>query len=254
MNFNFILNKLKTISQLKITKKRFVLCFFGIVLSLALLRFVVSFVNDDMQTESFDKADVKMSKVNPPHKIHSVPSYRNTFPDNNDVQLSSAISHGIKPLASRDEKDAVSHNLVFMDSNPYYDVDKLTSSIPYLVPDAAVLVNDIGRAFLDSLQIKGIPLHKIIVTSVLRTKADINRLRKGNVNATENSCHLYGTTVDICYNRFVTVEDPDGPERRKVRNDSLKWVLSEVLRDFRKNDRCHIKYEVKQGCFHLTLK
>jgi hypothetical protein len=141
-----------------------------------------------------------------------------------------------------------------MDSSPYYDVDKLTSSIPYLVPDAAVLVNDIGKAFLDSLQIKGIPLHKIIVTSVLRTKSDISRLRKGNVNATENSCHLYGTTVDICYNRFVTVEDPDGPSRRKVRNDSLKWVLSEVLRDFRKNDRCYIKYEVKQGCFHLTLR
>lgn len=254
MNFKSIQNKIKEVSQIKITKKSFLICFFSIVFSLALVRLVSSFVSGDAQVEISRVDEAKMSKVHPPHPIRSVPSYRNTFPDNNDVQISSAISHGIRPLLSRDEMDAVSHNLVFMDSSPYYDVDKLTSSIPYLVPDAAVLVNDIGKAFLDSLQIKGIPLHKIIVTSVLRTKSDISRLRKGNVNATENSCHLYGTTVDICYNRFVTVEDPDGPNRRKVRNDSLKWVLSEVLRDFRKNDRCHIKYEVKQGCFHLTLK
>lgn len=254
MNFKLILNKIKAISQIKISKISFLICFFSIVFSLALLRLVVSLVGSSAQEEVSIVDDAKMGKVLSPHSIRSVPSYRNTFPDNNDVQISSAISHGIRPLSSRDEMDAVSHNLVFMDSSPYYDVDKLTSSIPYLVPDAAVLVNDIGKAFLDSLQIKGIPLHKIIVTSVLRTKSDISRLKKGNVNATENSCHLYGTTVDICYNRFVTVEDPDGPSRRKVRNDSLKWVLSEVLRDFRKNDRCHIKYEVKQGCFHLTLK
>lgn len=254
MNFKLILNKIKAISQIKISKKSFLICFFSIVFSLALLRLVLGLVSSSAQEEVSIVDDAKMGKVLSPHPIRSVPSYRNTFPDNNDVQISSAISHGIRPLSSRDEMDAVSHNLVFMDSSPYYDVDKLTSSIPYLVPDAAVLVNDIGKAFLDSLQIKGIPLHKIIVTSVLRTKSDISRLRKGNVNATENSCHLYGTTVDICYNRFVTVEDPDGPERRKVRNDSLKWVLSEVLHDFRKNDRCYIKYEVKQGCFHLTLK
>jgi prophage antirepressor-like protein len=34
----------------------------------------------------------------------------------------------------------------------------------------------------------------------------------------------------------------------------LKWVLSEVLRDFREAGRCYVKYEVKQGCFHLTTR
>lgn len=114
-------------------------------------------------------------------------------------------------------------------------------------------MQDIGRAYFDSLYIKGIPLHQIIVTSVLRTKEDVRKLRTRNGNATENSCHLYGTTFDICYNRYKTIEDPDGPERRPVRNDTLKWVLSEVLRDFRERGRCYIKYEVKQGCFHLTV-
>ncbi len=121
------------------------------------------------------------------------------------------------------------------------------------MPSASTLLNDIGRSFYDSLYVKGIPLHKIIVTSVLRTKEDVERLRHRNHNATENSCHLYGTTVDISQNRYLTVEAP-GEHRRQVSNDTLKWVLAEVLRDFREQGRCLIKYEVKQGCFHLTVR
>ena len=140
------------------------------------------------------------------------------------------------------------------DRVPYFYVDALHSSIPYLVPRASVLLEDIGRNFFDSLQIKGVPLHKIIVTSVLRSKDDVARLRGHNGNATENSCHLYGTTFDICYNRYKTVSDPNGPARRQVQNDTLKWVLSEVLRDLRLQKRCYVKYEVKQGCFHITTR
>ena len=96
-------------------------------------------------------------------------------------------------------------------------------------------------------------LHQFIVTSVLRTKEDVEKLRRYNGNATENSCHLYGTTFDICYNRYHTVAPP-GERRRLVRDDSLKYVLCEVLRDMRRDGRCHIKYEVKQSCFHITVR
>ena len=116
------------------------------------------------------------------------------------------------------------------------------------------MLYDIGRAFFDSLQVKRVPLHKLIVTSALRTRDDVTALRGHNKNATENSCHMYGTTFDICYNRYVTVSDPDGPKHREVQNDTLKWILSEVLRDKRENNRCYIKYEVKQGCFHITTR
>ena len=187
------------------------------------------------------------------HRIYSVSSFKNTFPDMNDVQMVAARRHGVSPVQDREEAERRMKELVYVGSDPYFYVDNLHSSIPYLVPRAAVLLHDIGKVFFDSLYIKGIPLHKIIVTSVLRTKNDVEKLRRGNGNATENSCHLYGTTVDICYNRYQTVEDPNGPPRRAVRNDSLKWILSEVLRDFRKQGRCYVKYEVKQGCFHLTV-
>ncbi len=193
-------------------------------------------------------------KVTKHHPIRSVSSYTKCFPDTNATQLVAANKWGVQPVKDRQDAEKRKDELVYIGASPYYHVDPLTQSIPYLVPRAAVLVQDIGQAFFDSLYVKGVPLHKIIITSVLRTEADVRKLRRFNCNATENSCHLYGTTVDICYNRYKTVEDPEGPARRQVRNDTLKYVLSEVLRDMRENDRCYIKYERKQGCFHLTVR
>ena len=187
------------------------------------------------------------------HRIFSVPHFGNTFPDQQDVQILAANQFGVSPVQNRDEAEHSKGRLVYVGSNPFFYVDKLNNSIPYLVPRASVLLQDIGRAYYDSLQIKGIPLHKIIVTSILRTKDDVAKLRTRNGNATENSCHLYGTTFDVCYNRYKTVQLAKKP-RRQVRNDSLKWVLSEVLRDFRDHGRCYIKYEVNQGCFHITVR
>lgn len=189
-----------------------------------------------------------------PHRILSVANYSEAFPDTNAVQLTAAQRWGVSPVRNREDAEARKRELVYIGSNPYYHVDPLYSSIPYLVPHAAVLLQDIGQAFFDSLYVKGVPFHKLIVTSVLRSQDDVVKLRRRNGNATENSCHLYGTTFDICYNRYKTVEDPEGPARRQVRNDTLKWVLSEVLRDMREQGRCYIKYEVKQGCFHMTVR
>lgn len=204
---------------------------------------------DTIHSKFFD------SEGNPvKHRIWSVPSYREAFPDSNSVQLASALKHGVKPVENRADAENRKKELVYVGANPYYHVDRMYRSIPYLVPRAAVLLNDIGRAYYDSLQIKGVPLHQFIVTSVLRTKDDVRKLRNYNHNATENSCHLYGTTFDICYNRYEPVGDPDEPTPRATRNDTLKWILSEVLDDMRSSGRCYIKYEVKQGCFHITVR
>ena len=181
------------------------------------------------------------------HRILSVPNYKAAFPDSQSVQIVAANKWGVKPVKNREDAEARKKELVYVGESPYYHVDKLNSSIPYLVPRAALLLQDIGQAFYDSLYMKGVPLNQLIVTSVLRTKEDVARLQRHNGNATDNSCHLYGTTFDICYNRYHALD-------QEVRNDTLKWVLSEVLRDIRKQDRAFIKYEVKQGCFHMTVR
>lgn len=189
-----------------------------------------------------------------PHPIHSVPSFSGTFPDLQATHAESARRWGVPPVRNRMEAEKRKSELVFIGSNPYYKIDPgMSSSIPYLVPRAATVLETIARNYLDSLHVKGIPLHKILVSSVLRTEEDVERLRRTNVNASPESCHRYGTTFDIPYNRYHTVTPPD-ENRRAVQNDTLKWILAEVLRDVRKDGLCHIKYEVKQGCFHITAR
>lgn len=187
--------------------------------------------------------------------IYSVPGFANTFPDVQDVQIVAARRLGVPPVKDREEAELRKGELVYVGSNPYYTTDRRMSySIPYLVPRAGGLLQKIARNFLDSLAVKGIPLHTLIVSSVLRTEDDVRRLRRSNGNASEESCHRFGTTFDICYNRYETVSPPGGPERRAVGNDSLKWVLAEVLRDLRERGLCYVKHEVKQGCFHITAR
>ena len=188
------------------------------------------------------------------HKIFSVQSFKNTFPDLNDVQLATAERLGVKPVKNRVNAEQRKAELVYVGSSPFFYVETLKHSAPYLVPRAYNLLTHIGRTFLDSLEIKHIPFNTIIVTSVLRTEDDVVELRKHNGNASEQSCHRFGTTFDICYNRYRNVYDPEAKEPRQVRNDTLKWILSEVLNDCRRAGLCYIKYEVKQGCFHITTR
>ena len=269
--------------DMKISKNRYLQGFVVVVLLLALVRLVFPSVaeprlaknekgQDSAEVDSLkamkkdelsaapDTAMAGMASIffdkdgkEVKHRIFSVPHFGNTFPDQQDVQILAANQHGVAPVQNREEAEHSKGKLVYVGSNPFFYVDKLNNSIPYLVPKASVLLQDIGRAYFDSLQIKGIPLHKIIVTSILRTKDDVAKLRTRNGNATENSCHLYGTTFDICYNRYKQIQTKDQP-RRQVQNDTLKWVFSEVLRDFRNKNRCYIKYEVHQGCFHITVR
>ena len=273
----------KKFLDMKISKNRYLQGFVVVVLLLALVRLVFPSVaeprlaknekgQDSAEVDSLkgmekdelsaapDTAMAGMASIffdkdgkEVKHRIFSVPHFGNTFPDQQDVQILAANQHGVAPVQNREEAEHSKGKLVYVGSNPFFYVDKLNNSIPYLVPKASVLLQDIGRVYFDSLQIKGIPLHKIIVTSILRTKDDVAKLRTRNGNATENSCHLYGTTFDICYNRYKQIQTKDQP-RRQVQNDTLKWVFSEVLRDFRNKNRCYIKYEVHQGCFHITVR
>ena len=173
--------------------------------------------------------------------------YSATFNDLNNVQLATAKKLGLKhPLKNRNEAKAVKKRLVRIQSNKYYTVDNLTHSIPYLTEGAAGLLDTIGKNFIDALDKKGLKSNKIIVTSVLRTQEDIKKLQQsGNVNASSNSAHCYGTTFDITYIRYAkTPKD----------SQALKKVLGEVLLDLKKQKKCYVKYEVKQRCFHITSR
>lgn len=193
-------------------------------------------------------------KRNTPHNIKGVWSYKKVFNDQNNVQLPMAQSLGIPLIEGRSEAEHMKHRLRKLEGGRYYQLDSLTHSIPYLIPRAANCLDTIGARFLDSLGSKGLNPYLITVTSVLRTREDVRKLRVRNPNAVENSAHVHGTTFDISWRRFGQVPDPDGRPLEPVAWDTLKLVLSEVLRDMQEEKRCYVKYELKQGCFHVTTR
>ena len=202
---------------------------------------------------SCKEKDMSM-KMNEPRNIKGVISYKRSFGDLNDTHMAAAKRIGIKPLKDREAAEKLGGKVMEIKDNDFYQVDSLTHSIPFLVPKASALLDSIGANFLDSLENKGLNPNQVIVTSVLRTQDDVKKLRRVNGNASANSVHMFGTTFDISYKRFFKVEDPDGRPMQDVRADTLKLVLSEVLRDLKKKDLCYIKYELKQGCFHITAR
>ncbi len=204
-------------------------------------------------TSGCKKKDMSL-KLNEPRNIRGVVSYKRSFPDLNDKHLEVAKAVGIRPLEDREEAESMKEKLTHITDNEFYVVDSLTHSIPYLVPRASALLDTIGSNFLDSLAAKGLNPNQVIVTSVLRTQSDVKRLRRRNGNASANSAHCFGATFDVSWKRFKKVEDEDGRPLQDVGSDTLKLVLSEVLRDLRQAEKCYIKYELKQGCFHITAR
>jgi len=179
-------------------------------------------------------------------------SYPQKFNDTQAKQEVAAKRLGLAtPPNNRQQASQMRNQLKLIKSNDNYIVDSLTHSIPYLVPKAAEVLESIGNEFADILQRNGLPHYRFYVTSVLRTKEDIKQLQKsGNVNATTNSCHNYGTTFDLAYFRFDKVTRT----REYMHQDNLKLVLGQVLLNHQRAGKIYVKYEQKQACFHITVR
>lgn len=189
------------------------------------------------------------------HPVNLDMDYASVFNDSQDLQLATAERIGEGECEDRDEAAERKNRYIYIGASPFYDVDPLTNSVPYLIPRAARLLEEIGHSFVDSLAAKGLPFHKLVVTSVLRTKDDIRRLRKHNGNAVDQSCHRYGTTFDIAYNGFHGVEASDEPIVNASESaKTLCAVLAEVLDDQRTRGACYVKYETREHCFHITCR
>lgn len=176
-------------------------------------------------------------------------SLRDIFCDSNDLQLAAARTNGLQPISSFHSTYNTSQPLIKIVSCNAFSVDTLKYSMPFLVPKAALLLRDIGLAFSDSVRARCGKECRIKVTSLTRSDYTVKRLARRNRNATLNSCHRYGTTFDISWSRFDSL-DP----RHIVNEGDLKIVLAEVLYDLRRQGRCYVMWERKQSCFHITVR
>ena len=86
---------------------------------------------------------------------------------------------------------------------------------------------------------KAISLVPFTISSLIRTKKDVVRLKKNNKNAIENSPHLRGKTFDVNYD-LLSQNKPQ-----------LKCFIA-ALSSLRKKNLCFVKFE-KNGCLHISV-
>ncbi|MDE7426207.1 MAG: hypothetical protein K2M79_00205 [Muribaculaceae bacterium] len=178
-----------------------------------------------------------------------VGAYSKNFADTNSMHLEAAYALGTGALTSDSAIWEIDRPLVRIASCPHYYVEPLKHSHPYLVPEAAELLHEIGRRFTDSLAARGGGAYRPRVTSILRTGDGVRRLRRVNRNASAESAHVHGTTFDISYSKFAC----DSITTVRTFAD-LKALLTEILDDLHKENRCYIKHERRQACFHITVR
>ena len=217
----------------------------------ACYHFVVSLFNDakdfieeEMEDEYSSTASRHFQFPVPEDKRHPkrVPNFSKDFDFINDVHLSAATKLGITQIENRQLLEQYQGSLVKLRDTRYYKIQNLTSSSPYLVPRAADFLTDLGRL----MQEYNGTSSRFIISSVLRTQEDVQKLSRVNVNAATNSTHCYGTTFDITYNRFDL--------RGNTWEGKLKEDLARALFDMQSMGYCYVKYEIKQPCFHVTVR
>lgn len=204
----------------------------------------------DVETNPYDihldsAPDIDCVKL----RVANIGPLRRVFLDSNYKHLEAAAEYGTNIIENLEDAWCIDYPLVEIRSCPEYYVDQLTYSYPYLVPEAAELLKEIGRNFKDSLQARGGGNYRIKVTSVFRTSASVKRLRRINRNAVDSSSHQYATTFDISYSRFIC--DSLGVNRSF---EDLKNLLGEILYKLRADERCYVVFERKQSCFHVTVR
>lgn len=174
-------------------------------------------------------------------------TYRQLFNDSNYVQLSAARSIGINPHTLGDP--AKSDELVSIFSTKHYYVDTMYHSRPFLIPEAVLLLYYIGERFQKLMHERYPEMgdYRVIVTSALRTEESERNLRRVNRNATDTSCHIYGTTFDLSAQRYLYQDETDTVV------DCCKEILAEALYEIRYEGLCYVKYE-RGSCFHITLR
>lgn len=176
--------------------------------------------------------------------------YDEVFNDSNYIQYAAAERLGIDPMHTLADTYHTRRPLVRVESGDNYVIDNLTHSMPFLVPEAARLLDDIGREFGDLVEERGGDRgNKIIVTSLLRSPYSVKKLRRVNRNAVDSSTHMFATTFDISWNNFYS------PDSTRAENGViLKGILAEVLKQKRDEGRCYVKFERKTPCFHITVR
>lgn len=178
------------------------------------------------------------------------------YKDLNRDHLLYAKKTGIRPFkTNKGLNDSLvallsDRKLVLVKNGHNHIIEKLTHSKPYLVPEAADLLNEIGIRFNEKLKQHNKGRFYFKVSSLLRTKESQKMLSRSNRNASSNSAHFYGTTFDIAYSKVI--KKPLPWISREVADATAIKLLSEAIGELRSEGRCLVVTETGERCFHIT--
>ena len=108
------------------------------------------------------------------------------FKDSNAMQMEAARANGIEPITDVRSSFKLKRPIVLLYTCDVYYIDStMKYAHPYLVPKAANLLHEIGKAFQDTIKARGGKGYRIRVNSLLRTEHTVAKLRKRNAAATD---------------------------------------------------------------------
>ncbi len=164
-----------------------------------------------------------------------------------------SIQHGLAklPRSTADVRLAYRQGkLSLINETDGYFVDTMYYSYAFALPYVKTFIDELSDRFQEKLMHTDLMGTRFSVTSLLRTKASVQRLKKKNRNAIEHSTHLHGTTFDVSYQSFLNNEK----ELNAGEIAHLKEVLASCLYDLRSEQKCWVKYEIYQTCFHVVVR
>lgn len=104
-------------------------------------------------------------------KVRTLPGgpLARVFNDSNYVHYAEAQAFGIVPVMKPSDVLSIDRPIVAVHSCNEFIIDSLKYSYPYLIPEAAKLLHDIGARFNTEQKARGGGHYRLKVTSLLRT-------------------------------------------------------------------------------------
>jgi len=189
--------------------------------------------------------DIKYFYLSAKYKIYkndgTCPKCQTTFTDEVQEHKKAYYNEGIEPQFNNTDlrKLYKKRELKKLESNDLFYVRNLKYSQPYILPKAYNFIYKICEEYNDSCSKNELDYIPIIITSVTRTKENVIRLQKINLNAIQESAHLKGKTFDISYKTFGKY------------NKQLELFI-DILLTYKEKNLCFVKYE-RNGCLHITV-
>lgn len=220
---------------------------FHIILSLVLL-LLLSACGRNLDGRSIDEVSVSVLDK---QEMRLLKKFTNSYHQKaaHESPLTSPLESK-KHFLKNEEAICDLYDLEKLEDTETFIVSRLTHSIPYVTEDTKDFLILLGERMYERFDSLDILPYRYVLTSITRTLDDQKRLRKSNLNATQNeSSHYFGVSIDISQTRFAFPEN-----RESVYSYRLRNLIARELIKLQDEGLCYVVLENREKCFHITVR